>query len=67
MLAVLPVWLGQVCNGSINWSVQLLVEKEGMAVDTQSASIRTGKERNQDGVYREEISGPAVRKWGPKG
>jgi len=62
MSAVLQELLGQVCNGRTNWSVHLLVEKEGMAVDTRSASISAGKEQNQGGVSREEITGPAVRK-----
>lgn len=52
MLAVLQVWLGQVCNGDVSRRVQLLVEKEGMAVDTLSVSMRTGREQDQDGDYK---------------
>lgn len=52
MLGVLQVWLShwpQGCNGDVNVGVQILAEKESMAVDILSISIRTGKEHNQGG------------------
>lgn len=44
--------LGQVCNGDINLGGQLLWEKESMAIDILSVSIRTGKEQDEDGNYK---------------